>query len=309
MSALRLIFAGTPAFAVPALQALIDSGRPPVAVLTQPDRPAGRGQQLRASPVKQCAHAAGLPVLQPNTLKSSSTQADLAQWQPDLIVTAAYGLIFPPAVLALPRHGCWNLHASLLPRWRGASPIQQAILAGDRRTGVALMQMEAGLDTGPVYWAEALDIGDTETAGALHDRLAPLAAEILLKGLEALERGQLPAPQRQDDAQATLAPLIHAADAQLDFQRSAEDLQRQVRAYNPWPVAWAELNGQRLRVFQAEAGPSVAAAPGTVVHGHGRSDAVVVACGEGRLDITELQAAGRRRVSAEEWLNGHPDWR
>ena len=309
MSALRLIFAGTPAFAVPALNALLASGRRPVAVLTQPDRPAGRGRQLRPSAVKQCAIEAGLPVLQPISLKTPEAQAELADYHPDLIITAAYGLLLPAAVLKLPTHGCWNLHASLLPRWRGASPIQQAILAGDSETGIALMQMDAGLDTGPVLMSERLVIAEGETAGELHDRLAPVAADLLMRGLQALEAGTLTPPQPQNEAEATLAPLIERQDAALDFTAPAARLARQVRAYNPWPIAWAELEGQPIRIFEARVGAAVSAAPGTLVRGHRRGPVIVVACGEGSLEILSLQAPGKRRVSAEEWLNGHPHWR
>lgn len=309
MSALRLIFAGTPDFAVPALQALLSVGHRPVAVLTQPDRPAGRGRQLRPSAVKQWALDAGLTVLQPESLKASAAQAEVARCQPDLIITAAYGLLLPAAVLALPRHGCWNLHASLLPRWRGASPIQQAILAGDAETGIALMQMDVGLDTGPVLLTERLAIGEHETAGELHDRLAPLAASLLIRGVQALEDGTLPAPRPQNDAEATLAPLIQRQHAELDFGLSAAQLVRQVRAYNPWPIAWTTLDGQMIRIFKAQVGPSVAAAPGTVVREHGRGPVIVVACGQDSLEILALQTPGKRCVSAEEWLNGHPNWR
>ena len=309
MSALRLIFAGTPAFAVPALEALLASGRRPVAVLTQPDRPAGRGRQLRPSAVKQCATEAGLTVLQPLSLKTPEAQAELADYQPDLIITAAYGLLLPAAVLELPTHGCWNLHASLLPRWRGASPIQQAILAGDTETGMALMQMDVGLDTGPVLMSERLTIAADETAGELHDRLAPMAADLMMRGLQALEDGSLPPPQAQDDTQATLAPLIQRQDAALDFTAPAAQLVRQVRAYNPWPIAWAEIEGQPIRIFKARVGAAVSAAPGTLVRGHGRGPVIVVACGEGSLDIQALQAPGKRCLSAEEWLNGQPHWR
>ncbi|NDY95893.1 methionyl-tRNA formyltransferase [Wenzhouxiangella limi] len=305
----RLLFAGTPTFAVPALRALIESGQSPLAVLTQPDRAAGRGRKMCPSPIKQLALDAGIDVLQPERLKSSDLAPRLNDLQPDLLITAAYGQILPRWLLALPRHGCWNLHASLLPRWRGASPINQAILHGDAETGVSLMQMEAGLDTGPVLAQAATAIGDEETAGELHDRLAPMAASLLLQTLRQLVDGTLPAAEPQDDARATHAPLISRGDASLDWQQPARNLVRRVRAFNPWPVAFARLDGLDVRIFRARAGGSVGQAPGTLVRGHGRPDAVVVACGEGSLEILELQAPARKRVTAVDWLNAHPDWR
>ncbi len=306
---LRLLFAGTPEFAVPALHALIASGRLPLAVLTQPDRAAGRGRRLLPGPVKQLALAHQLPVLQPPSLRDPPAIQAIADLQPDLLITAAYGLILPQAVLDLPRLGCWNLHASLLPRWRGASPIHQAILHGDEETGVSLMQMEAGLDSGPVLAAVSTAIGAGETTGALHDRLAPMAASLLLEVLEDLEAGRPPVPQRQDPAKVTHAPLIAKGDAQLDWWQPAEVLARAVRAYDPWPVAHAEIAGQMVRLFDARAGADHDLPPGTLVRGHGRRDAVIVACALGSLEIGALQAPGRKRLPAGEWFNAHPDWR
>jgi methionyl-tRNA formyltransferase len=306
---LRLLFAGTPEFAVPALRALIASGRVPLAALTQPDRGAGRGRRLAPSAVKQLALEQRLPVLQPATLRNPDAVAAIAEFQPDLLVTAAYGLILPRAVLTLPRFGCWNLHASLLPRWRGASPINQAILHGDSETGISLMQMEAGLDTGPVLARAATVIHPEETAGQLHDRLAPMAAELLLSTLEQLEAGRPPQAQPQNPAEVTHAPLIAKTDAQLDWRRPAPELARAVCAYDPWPVAHAEIKGQLLRLFKARTGADHDLPPGTLVRGHGRRDAVIVSCGSGSLEIAELQAPGRRRLLAAEWFNAHPDWR
>lgn len=304
---LRIVFAGTPEFAVPSLHALLDLGHRPVVVMTQPDRPKGRGQALQASPVKALAVDHDIPVWQPTSLKDQS----LTQWAPDVMITAAYGLLIPPAMLAEPRLGCWNLHASLLPRWRGASPIQQSILAGDEQTGISLMQMDKGLDTGPVLMQKAIEIGARETAAGLHDRLASLAAALLQEAIACVEAGTLPAPTPQPCAGVTHAPLIKKADAKLDWSLSAEQLDRMIRAYNPWPVAYtdvfADLDEPMCRIWAAHPGPSVAQAPGSLVRGH--PEAVVVACGEGTLHITELQAAGRRRLSAREWLNAHPDWR
>lgn len=304
---LRIIYAGTPEFSVPALQALIDHGHRPVMVLTQPDRPAGRGRVLQGSPVKMLAEREGIPVEQPNRLKGAS----LNQWAPDLLITAAYGLLIPGSILAEPRFGCWNLHASLLPRWRGASPIQQAILAGDAQTGISLMAMDEGLDTGPVLLTERIPIGPTETAAELHDRLARLSARVLIQGLDALMSDQLPVATPQPATGVTHAPLIKKSDALLDFAGSAEALARAVRAYNPWPVAYTDafdqLGEPMVRIWSAQAGPAVDASPGELIRG--RTDAVVVACGEGSLEITELQAPSRRRLTASEWFNAHPDWR
>lgn len=306
---LRLLFAGTPAFAVPALKALIASGQAPLAVLTQPDRAAGRGRKVTAGPVKQVAAAAGIDVLQPERLQGGEWLARLGDLQPDLLVTAAYGLILPRSLLQLPRYGCWNLHASLLPRWRGASPINQAVLHGDRETGISLMQMERGLDTGPVLAQARTPIGEDESAGELHDRLAPMAADLLLDTLTRLGAGRLPPAEPQDERLATHAPLLARSDARLDWDQPAPALARAVRAFNPWPVAFAAILDQEIRIFRARAAGPVSAPPGRLVHGHGRSDAVVVACRDGSLEILELQAPGRRRVTATDWLNAHPDWR
>ena len=307
---MRIVFAGTPAFAVPALETLIgrDAWRP-LAVFTQPDRPAGRGRKLKFGPVKQVAVDSGIDVFQPNSLKTSESRALLSDLQPDLLVTAAYGLLLPAPVLEVPLHGCWNLHASLLPRWRGASPINQAILAGDDQTGISLMQMDQGLDTGPVIMKAATAIGPDETAGELHDRLAPLAAELLIGALERLQAGTLPEPEAQDDGLATHAPLIQKADARLDWHRPAAELARMVRGYHPWPVAFAELEGFEFRIHRARAVSGSGGAPGALVRGHADRDVIAVACGEGILEILELQAAGRKPVTARDWLNAHPDWR
>jgi methionyl-tRNA formyltransferase len=304
----RLLFAGTPDFAVPALQALIASGNAPLAVLTQPDRAAGRGRRVRLGPVKKVAVDAGIEVLQPERLRADQTSS-LKAFQPDLLITAAYGLILPRWLLELPRFGCWNLHASLLPRWRGASPINQAILHGDAETGVSLMRMEAGLDTGPVLAQVRTAIGPEETAGQVHDRLALLAADLLMDHLARLSEAEQPQAQPQDDRLATHAPLIRREHARLDWSDSADELVRQVRAYNPWPVAFAELEGQEMKVYRAQVGKRFEAPPGQLIRGHGRRDAVIVSCSDGSLEILELQSPGRNKVAAADWLNAHPDWR
>lgn len=305
---LRLLFAGTPDFAVPALRALIDSGRTPLAVLTQPDRGAGRGRKIRYGPVKELALESGIDVLQPERL-NPELQELLASFKADLLITAAYGLLLPRWLLDLPRFGCWNLHASLLPRWRGASPINQAILHGDQVTGVTLMQMEAGLDTGPILGQSEIRIEQDETAGELHDRLAGLTDGLLLKSIRKVEQGSIPRQIKQDDSLATHAPLINREDARLDWAQSAQVLARTVRGYNPWPVAYADIEGVEVKVYRARPGRDFDLPAGQLVRGHGRRDAVIVACAGGSLEISELQAPGKKRVSAADWLNAHPDWR
>ena len=297
MESPRIIFAGTPDFALASLKALVAAGRVPCAVLTQPDRPAGRGKQLKASPVKTFAIEQGIPVLQPPSLRDEEQVATLAALEPDVMIVAAYGLILPQAVLDIPRAACLNVHASLLPRWRGAAPIQAAILAGDPQTGVCLMQMEAGLDTGPVFACEPVDIGERESAGELHDRLAAAGGALLAEHLDAILAGGLDA-RPQDDALATYAPKVRPADAQLDWQQDAATLERMVRAYSPVPGAWFMAGDERTKCWQArevagaaEAGTVLAAGP----------DGIVVACGQGALSLERLQRPGKRAVSAGEY--------
>ncbi len=305
MTTPRIIFAGTPDFALASLEALVAAGHKPCAVLTQPDRPAGRGKQLTASPVKTFAGEHGIPVLQPATLRDDEQVAALADLEPDVMIVAAYGLILPQAVLDVPRAGCLNVHASLLPRWRGAAPIQAAILAGDEQTGVCLMQMEAGLDTGPVFAYDAIDIGERESAGELHDRLAAAGGQLLVAHLEDILAGGL-AAKPQDDALATYAPKIRPADAQLDWQLDAAELERMVRAYNPVPGAWFMAGDERTKCWQARR-VDLDAPPGTVLAAG--ADGIDVACGQGALRLERLQRPGKRAVSAGEYaaqvdLNG-----
>jgi methionyl-tRNA formyltransferase len=317
----RIAYAGTPEFAVPALLGLISSQHSVVGVLTQPDRPKGRGRQLAASPVKQTAQAHGIPVAQPQSLKSEAERAELVSWRPDVLVVVAYGLILPRAVLDLPRLGCLNIHASLLPRWRGAAPIQRAVLAGDRDTGVTIMRMDVGLDTGPILLQERLTIRDGETAGSLHDRLAELGTQPLLKVLEGLENKTLrETPQPAEGV--TYAAKIDKAEAVIDWSRSAAEIERKVHAFNPWPIAETVLGGEQLRIYAAcavEAGADEAAirpastdatqpassAPGTILTVDG--DSIVVACGRGALALTVVQRPGGKPVTARDFANTRHD--
>jgi methionyl-tRNA formyltransferase len=299
---LRLVFAGTPEFAVPCLEACLAAPADIVAVYTQPDRPAGRGRKLTPSPVKQRALEAGIPVEQPETLKTADAQLTLARHAPDLMIVVAYGLILPKKVLAIPRLGCWNVHASLLPRWRGAAPIQRAILAGDTETGVDLMQMEAGLDTGPVLIERRTPIGDDDTGGSLHDRLATLGADALAEGLARIARGETLTPRAQPETGVVYAHKLEKSEARLDWNEPASVLARKVRAFDPWPATEAELWGERVRIWSAEAiDARTHQPPGTIV-ATGR-DAIDVATGKGLLRIVEVQREGGRRISVRDWRN------
>lgn len=300
---LRILFAGTPEFALPPLQALIDDGYDIVGVLTQPDRPAGRGKHLRASPVKQLALENKLNVLQPESLKDPEWQEKLISLQPDLMVVVAYGLMIPGHLLNQPSFECWNIHASLLPRWRGAAPIQRAIEAGDGQTGVCIMQVEVTLDTGPVYQCLTTPIGPMDTAGSLHDRLAGLGARALRNCIEKLSRGELPQAIAQDETKAVYARKLSKAEAEMDWSQAAEVLQRKVRAYNPWPVAWCEIGGQRLRIWKAEVVDNVADSKPGALHTGQRS--LIIGTAEKSLKILELQRAGGQRMTAEQFLNAN----
>ena len=297
---LRVAFAGTPEFAARALEAIIAAGFEVPLVLTQPDRPAGRGMKLTPSAVKQVALARGIAVDQPEKLRTEAQRAALAACAPDVLVVAAYGLLLPPAVLALPRYGCLNIHASLLPRWRGAAPIHRAIEAGDAETGITIMQMDEGLDTGAMLLRKAVPILADDTTARLHDRLAAVGAEAIVEVLRALPGGDLVATP-QPAAGVTYAAKIGRADAELDWRRPARELERAIRAFNPFPGAVGVLRDTPLKLWAATP-VAGSGAPGTVLAAD--ADGVVVACGEGALRCTELQRPGARRMAAGEFLRG-----
>ena len=295
---MRLIFAGTPEFARAALAALIGAGHELALVLTQPDRPSGRGMKLTPSPVKQEAEKHGIPVYQPASLKDPASHQTIREAAAEAMVVAAYGLILPQAVLDIPPRGCLNIHASLLPRWRGAAPIQRAIEAGDRETGIAIMQMEAGLDTGPVLLEKRLPILDADTGASLHDKLAALGAAAIVEAISRLDELR-PTPQPQQGV--TYAAKLAKEEARLDWSLPAAVLARKVRAFNPVPGAWTEFDGVPLKIWQAEAVPGKGR-PGEVLQA--AAGQLVVACGEGALRLAELQKAVARRMDAEAFLAG-----
>ncbi len=300
----RIVFMGTPEFAVPALQALIATQHV-VGVVTQPDRPSGRGQQLTPSPVKRLAEAANIPIIQPVSLRKEEAAAPLRAWQPDLIVVAAFGQILRPHVLNLPRLGCLNVHASLLPRWRGAAPIQHALLAGDTQTGITLMQMDVGLDTGGIYVQEAIPILPGDTAATLHDRLATLGGEMLRRYLDDIINGRL-TPTPQEDTLATYAPMIPKEAGEIDWRQTAVYLDRHIRAMTPWPGAFTTWQGQLLKILAAQPLPDYVA--------NGRAGEVIahepplVLTGAGALALHTVQLAGKRAVPIADFMRGRPDF-
>lgn len=306
---MRIAFAGTPEFALPAFEALREH-HTIVGVLTQPDRPRGRGQKVEPSPVKVAALGARLPLAQPEALASAGSRAPLEAWKPDLLVVVAYGLLLPREVLSLPPLGCLNIHASLLPRWRGAAPIERAILAGDAETGVTIMQMDAGLDTGPVLLQRRLAISASHTGGSLRDELSKLGAAALVEALEDLAAGTLK-PRPQPSEGITYAPRIAKSEARIDWSRDAREIERQIRAFDPRPVAETVLEGETVRIYQAEAEPAIENVslkdskkhdPGSIIDV--QADFVRVQCGVGRLRIKAVQRPGRRRVSARDYAHG-----
>ncbi|MEL6765606.1 MAG: methionyl-tRNA formyltransferase [Pseudomonadota bacterium] len=298
---MRIVFMGTPDFAVPVLEALVAAGHEIAAVYTQPPRPAGRGKALRPSPVHRAAEAHGFPVETPERFRNKDVVARFAAYEPDVAVVVAYGQILPQAALDAPRLGCLNAHASLLPRWRGAAPIQRAIMAGDAETGVCIMQMEAGLDTGPVLARASLPIGAEDTAGTLHDRLATLSAHLMTETLARLAEGPLPA-EPQPAKGITYAAKIEKAEARIDWTMPAEAVSAHIRGLSPFPGAWCEIAGERVKVLMAEAvdgdsGPP----PGTAM-----DDGLTIACGTGAVHLTTLQRAGKGPQPAETFLRGFP---
>ena len=302
---MRIVFAGTPEFAGPCLRRGANKAEV-VAVYTQPDRPAGRGRGLTPSPVKREAVQRGIPVLQPENFRSAISKPALRALKPDLMVVVAYCLILPQSVLDIPLHGCWNVHASLLPRWRGAAPIQRAIEAGDEETGVCLMQMEAGLDTGPVLLAQSLDIGPEETGGQLHDRLADLGAQVLRDALGLLRAGVRLPPHPQPEAGVVYAHKLDKAEARLDWTQPADVLARKVRAFNPWPIAEAQVAGERLRIHGAVAVEQAhTAAPGTLLAASRQG--LDIACGSGVLRLRVVQREGGKAITAADYLNARRD--
>ena len=300
---MRLVFAGTPEFAATALKALLTTHHQVVGVYSQPDRPAGRGRKLTPSPVKQVALEQDIPVEQPLNFKSEDSLATLGNYQADLMIVVAYGLLLPQAVLDTPRLGCINVHASLLPRWRGAAPIQRAILAGDTETGVGIMKMEAGLDTGPVLLEKRCPIHNNDTAQVLHDRLATLGAEALVSSLAQIE-DRLARARPQDETRKTYAHKLEKQEAQIDWQHSAEHILRQVNAFNPWPVAQTQWRGDTMRIWEAQlADSSQNGQPGEVLSVN--KQGIDIACGDGVLRITLLQVPGKRAMAVRDFLNAN----
>ena len=303
---LRIIFAGTPDFAARHLDALLSSGHHVVGVFTQPDRPAGRGKKLMPSPVKVLAEENGLPIFQPASLRPQENQQLIADLHADVMVVVAYGLILPKAVLDMPRLGCINVHGSLLPRWRGAAPIQRALWAGDEETGVTIMQMDVGLDTGDMLYKLVCPITDEDTSATLYDKLAGLGPAGLIETLAQLANGTAQ-PQVQDEAQVTYAEKLSKEEARVDWSLSAAQLERCIRAFNPWPMSWLEIDGQPLKIWKASViDTGTTAEPGTIVDA--TKQGIQVATGDGILNVESLQPAGKKAMSAQDLLNSRREW-
>lgn len=298
---MKIVFMGTPDFAVPCLKALVESGETVVGVFTQPDKPKGRGYTLCPPPVKVCAAEYGISVFQPTTFKDGTALETLKELGPELIVVTAYGKILPAAVLSLPKYGCINIHASLLPQYRGAAPIQQSVLDGQAKTGVTAMQMDVGLDTGDMLLKAETPIGENETAGELHDRLSVLGAEVLLKTLDALKKGTLQ-PEKQDDANSSYAGMLDKSLCPIDFTKSAGEVHNQVRGLYPWPVATAGLHGKRVKIYKTVLSDLQGKVPGAILSLDG---GITVACGKNSVTILELQLEGKKRMASVDFLRGH----
>lgn len=305
---MRIIFCGTPDFSVPPLQQLHASGHDIVAVFTQPDKARGRGQKQQKTPVKQAAEDMGITVHQPIGMKANETQQLIANYQADLMVVVAYGVIIPQAVLDLPRLGCWNIHASLLPRWRGAAPIHRAILAGDEETGVCIMQMAAGLDTGPVYFCEKTSIRAEDNAGSLHDRLSVMGADAIIKAVSMADNNTLPSPQEQDDGQATYAHKLKKSESTIDWHQSATDIERQIRAFTPWPGSQTKIKGETLKIWAAEVITKSAKHIPIGDIAYADKETLVINCGEHQLKLLEVQRAGKKRMAIGPFMRAKSDW-
>ena len=304
---MKIVFCGTPEFSVAPLQKLIANNYDVVAVYTQPDKGVGRGRKIQYSPVKQCALAHDIKVLQPVNFKNADDVAQLRQFQADLMVVVAYGLILPQVVLDIPKYGCWNIHASLLPRWRGAAPIHRALLAGDKTTGVGIMQMEAGLDTGAVFVQHECQIANNETAELLHDKLAIMGASALLECLELLENDLLPEPMPQNDALMTYAKKLDKSESRISWQENASIIERKIRAFNPWPGVVAEIAGSDFKLWQAKViNAQVTNATGEIVKAD--KNTLIIQCGEQQLSILEMQKPGKKRMSIAQFMQSRQQW-
>ncbi len=300
---MNILFMGTPEFAVPTLRALAAAGHNLLGAYTQPDKAVGRKQIMTPPPVKVCAQELGIPVFQPNTLKDGEAEQNIRTLNPDVIVTVAYGKILPESILNIPKYGCVNGHASLLPRHRGASPIQWAIVSGDNKTGITTMYMAKGIDTGDMLLKCETEIGEYETAGELHDRLSQMGAELMVKTLSGLEKGEI-TPTKQDDSLSTYAPIINKEMGFLTFEKSARETFNLIRGFNPWPAAYFMLDGKRIKVYASEVSETTNKPAGTVICSTGK---LTIACGDGSsLTLTEIQPEGSKRMSAKDYLIGHP---
>lgn len=304
---MKIIFCGTPDFSVPPLECLVASEHEVVAVFTQPDKPKGRGQKEQKTPVKLAAEAHNIPVFQPSDMKNEVTQQLIASFQADLMVVVAYGLIIPQAVLDMPKHGCWNIHASILPRWRGAAPIHRALLAGDQTTGISIMQMEAGLDTGPVFRIYPTAIEADDTGQSLHDRLSEMGGMAIMDCIEALEQGSLDQPTTQNSDLATYAHKLTKSESAINWQQSATVIERQIRAFNPWPGSQCEIADQPLKIWQAHVVPGQSDhAPGQIAQADKKN--LVIQCGTDQLALTEIQKPGKKRMPIAAFMGNQKQW-